>query len=325
MRILIIGFGSIARKHIRCIQNTCPDVEIMLLRRKINADDAPPQVNQSTSLAECIGWSPTHVIICTPTSLHLEFLQDLIAAQIPILVEKPLSSPDRRHIKELQDLLILRPDIFVAYPYRFHDIFKQMKLFLSAHSSSYWNIERGYDLRKWQDYATSYTHSYAARNALGGGALATLCHELDMFISILGYPDTILGHTINSGLLGIESHDIAQYTLQWHDCITATFRINLLDHLNHMTISGLTTDGTIGCVSFTPHNQGEHIPTDLFASQSSGAIAVGYPFSSLNAAYQEQINAFLSLDFTRLCSLQDGINSMMVMLKINDFDFTRIQ
>jgi predicted dehydrogenase len=94
LRIALIGAGAISRTHLQAATET-PEVQIVAL-----ADPNPA----AQSLAEAFGipWRPDHhavlaqdkpqaAIVATPNALHVPVALDCIAADVAVLVEKPIA------------------------------------------------------------------------------------------------------------------------------------------------------------------------------------------------------------------------------------------
>ena len=93
MKILIIGLGSIARKHIKVLQELQNDVIIFALRSSssskeekgitsiLNIDDLPA--------------IPDFIIISNPTNLHEEAIRKAIDFKVPLFIEKPVFESHR--------------------------------------------------------------------------------------------------------------------------------------------------------------------------------------------------------------------------------------
>ena len=89
MKALVIGLGSIARKHIAALRMLDPDVEIVALRSNPHASEEEGVKNAYT-LAEAVGEKPDFVIVSTPTACHGDTIETALAIGVPLFIEKPL-------------------------------------------------------------------------------------------------------------------------------------------------------------------------------------------------------------------------------------------
>lgn len=90
MNVLIVGLGSIARKHIAALRSLEPEVQIYALRstRFSNSVDG---VTDLFSMKEVEEYSFDFAIISNPTSEHQKTIQQMGVLNIPLFIEKPLS------------------------------------------------------------------------------------------------------------------------------------------------------------------------------------------------------------------------------------------
>ena len=89
MKVLIIGLGSIGRKHIAALRRYVSDVEIYALRSDIKSFPYE-DVTDFYQWDEVLKLSYDFVIISNPTSMHRSTIEKLQALNIPLFIEKPL-------------------------------------------------------------------------------------------------------------------------------------------------------------------------------------------------------------------------------------------
>lgn len=89
MKVLIIGLGSIAQKHIQAIRSIRPDAEIYALRSSANASIIPDVRNIYTT-AEIENNKFEFILISNPTALHHQTISRLLQYNIPLFIEKPI-------------------------------------------------------------------------------------------------------------------------------------------------------------------------------------------------------------------------------------------
>ena len=85
MKVLVIGLGSIARKHIAALQSLKVDAEIYAFRSNLNAvieEGVENIYNLDNSTIEF-----DFAIISNPTHLHREFIEKLAHKGIPLFIE----------------------------------------------------------------------------------------------------------------------------------------------------------------------------------------------------------------------------------------------
>lgn len=88
MKVLIIGLGSIAQKHIAALRKTGP-VEIFALRSSRDSGNYEEVINVY-DFAEVKTVDPDFFLISNPTSKHATVIEELIKFKRPFFIEKPL-------------------------------------------------------------------------------------------------------------------------------------------------------------------------------------------------------------------------------------------
>jgi predicted dehydrogenase len=88
VNILIIGLGSVARKHITAIRELIAHAEIYALRSSANAS-VYEEVKNIYSLTE-MTVKPDFVIISNPTKFHEVTILQVLQLGCPLFVEKPV-------------------------------------------------------------------------------------------------------------------------------------------------------------------------------------------------------------------------------------------
>jgi predicted dehydrogenase len=87
MNILIVGLGSIARKHIEAIQFLNFNATIYALRSTNNVVNEEGIINVFS--LDYLDIKFDFAIISNPTHLHFEYIQLLAKKNIPLFIEKP--------------------------------------------------------------------------------------------------------------------------------------------------------------------------------------------------------------------------------------------
>ena len=94
IRLALIGFGLIGRRHAEIIRRT-PELELVAIvepdtqaQQAAQRLQAPIYPDLASMLAQA---SPDAVVLATPTPLHLEQALACITARLPVLIEKPIA------------------------------------------------------------------------------------------------------------------------------------------------------------------------------------------------------------------------------------------
>jgi len=106
MRPLIIGTGSIGQRHIQNLQSPHAVSQFLLLRDRAREDDFSRslEANVVGDMEAALSCAPDFAVIATPSARHIDSLVPLIAAGIPVYIEKPVVTT-RKHIAQLRSQL----------------------------------------------------------------------------------------------------------------------------------------------------------------------------------------------------------------------------
>lgn len=224
MNILIVGLGSIAKKHIEAIQTLKIEAKIFALRSNLNAK-IEEGIENIYSL-EDIKLFFDFAIISNPTYLHYEFIEKLGNKNVPLFIEKPAVSTLENvnvllHIINKKQLLS-----YVACNLRFHPciVFLKSKIDSEFLRINEVNVYCGSYLPDWRP-GKDFRTIYSANAIMGGGVHLDLFHELDYTTWILGFPNKSRSILRNNSSLEIDAIDYANYVLEYND-FTATVILN---------------------------------------------------------------------------------------------------
>ena len=104
MKILIIGFGSIGKRHVNnLIQNTDCEIIICSKRKNIRFSDQK-KFKVSNSLEKCLLEKPDAAFITNETAFHIPVAIKMAKAGLDLFIEKPLSN-STNGIKTLQKIV----------------------------------------------------------------------------------------------------------------------------------------------------------------------------------------------------------------------------
>lgn len=155
-----------------------------------------------------------YAFICGPTSKNFFVVRDCINKKRNIFVEKPF-------ILSLKNFLLLKKKITkfnlkisVGYQRRFHPLVLKLKEMLEKNSK---NKKKKVFIRvksyvpDWHKYE-DFKNLYACKKKLGGGALFTECHEIDLCLYLFGMPRKIYCKKYFSKKIGIDVE--TSYTLK---------------------------------------------------------------------------------------------------------------
>lgn len=215
MNVLVVGLGSIGRKHVKVLKELEPDCEIYALRSKVNASHEN-NIKNIYSVKD-IPWDVDFIIISNPTVFHGGTIEKLIGLNKPFFIEKPV-------LHDINDLAltifetIKTNNIFtyVGCPLRFHPCISFVRNYLEVNNPrlNEVNIYCGSYLPDWRP-ERNFRETYSAQPDLGGGAHLDLIHEIDYAYYLFGKPQDVLSLFRNVSSLSIPAIDYAHYCLSY--------------------------------------------------------------------------------------------------------------
>jgi predicted dehydrogenase len=222
LRVAIVGYGSIGRRHCENLGKLGVRRPIVV-RRRASANPAftpPDDVVVLHSVEEAIKSGVDLAIVCNPTSLHVATARQLVAARIPVLIEKPLAARLDEAEAFVGDAESVAANVGMAYCLRYHPAYALAREYVSQGrlgrlaGAAAWFESYLPDWHPWEDYR----QSYAARAELGGGVLPTLDHEIDFLLWCFGLPTSYSATTSRSGTLDADVDDQACVTMRYPGC-----------------------------------------------------------------------------------------------------------
>jgi len=169
MRVLVIGSGSIGRRHSDNLATLGADVTTLSWR--------------AAGLAGALAAmdATEAVVVATATDVRLPLIEAAAARGLPIYVEKPLAFA----LGEVEAIAAAAAPVagrsLLGYMMRYHPALRALAA-MDLSDVFQFALTIGHDVTQWRaDWR--FSDSYAAR-AAGGGVLLDLCHELDMALCL---------------------------------------------------------------------------------------------------------------------------------------------
>lgn len=289
-KALVVGSGSIARRHLANFRQLLPGAEVGCVSAsgRSLSDGETTATTQLQSMAAAIAWSPDLAVVASPAPLHLEHARQLLEAGVPVLIEKPLSDSLERVRAEAPLLTLYRDRIEVAYNLRFLSSAKRMKTLIDDVCVGRIlgiQIEVGQYLPDWRPQA-DYRSQVSANRSLGGGVLLELSHELDYLTWLFGRFDKVFCIATNSGQLEIDVEDRADILLSRGD-LTAQVHMDFLQRRASRSCRVIGSTGTL---------QWDLIANRIVLEQPSGDVVLfSDPSVDRNDMYIELLRGFIEL------------------------------
>ena len=223
MKVLIIGFGSIGKRHyevllqISQVQNidlvTKQNIENKICYKNLEGVD---NINQYD-----------YFVISSETNKHFEqlkFLEENVKNKL-ILCEKPL-------FESKKDLEIKNNKVFLGYVLRFHPLLEKLKEFVKNENIILVNSKCGQYLASWRPH-TDYKNCYSAKKEEGGGVLLDLSHEIDYVQWLCGQINEIKSYQVKVSDLEINSDDLTMLIGKTNKNIFVNISIDYISKNTH--------------------------------------------------------------------------------------------
>lgn len=185
MKVLVIGFGSIGRRH----------AENLLRRRDVREVSVQTRRPESLSAVRGLrpaqpGARPDAVFICSETARHAQDAMPYARRGVPLFIEKPLAHHSSAAARLIRAARRGGAPVFVAYNLRFLGALQRLKAIIAGKKLGKLcaaRIEAGQWLPDWRP-GRDWRAGYSADAARGGGAALDLSHELDYMRWLFGQP-----------------------------------------------------------------------------------------------------------------------------------------
>jgi predicted dehydrogenase len=214
-RVLIVGLGSIGKRHLRLARELLPNADIRVLRHQ-RANDIPENSNGCFfNIEDAIGFAPQIAVIATPATFHIETAVALASTGTHLLIEKPLSSSLVGVSNLIETCQKQGLTLLTGYNLRFLPSLQKFRELLSEDVVGEVlsvRCEIGQYLPSWRP-DDDYRNGVSAKRELGGGVLLELSHELDYLRWIFGEVEWVSATLSKQSNLDLDVEDTAHITL----------------------------------------------------------------------------------------------------------------
>jgi len=310
INILIVGFGSIGKRHFDNL-NRIGGVEASVLTRR---NILLPETRVYHSMAQAVNEQFDAVFITNETALHVPTAIAFAERGCHLFMEKPVAD-------SLQDVdrltaLVRKHNLkaMVGYNMRFHPAVMRGKdlvregiigRVISA------RVEAGQYLPDWHP-GEDYRQSYSASKAKGGGVILDLSHELDYAGWFFGKASKVFSFSSKRGELEIETEDNAEIMIEFQNGVWCQVHLDYLQRYPGRSFKLIGTEGTVEA-DLTTHKM-----RVFQAGKAEWAeLDMGADFQT-NEMYLDEVRHFIDcLNGTvesPLISLEDGIKVLQIAL-----------
>ncbi len=251
-RILIVGLGSIGKRHLRLARELMPDADIRVLRHQA-VNEIPEFSNGVFSIIdEAITFEPQIAIISSPAPFHISTAQALAEVGVHLLIEKPLSASIDGVQHLIQTCQKQGAVLLTGYNLRFLPSLQRFRELVGEKIIGKVlsvRCEIGQYLPSWRP-DSDYRLGVSARRELGGGALLELSHDIDYLRWIFGEVEQISAWVGRQSELEIDVEDTAHLILNFSakddgHRLVGTLSLDLLRHDTTRLCTAIGENGSL--------------------------------------------------------------------------------
>lgn len=314
--ILIVGTGSIGRRHIQCLKelgasNICicdPDKDNRALTENLYSIES-----SFVSLDEALERDYDVAIVAAPNHLHSAIACKIIKKGIDLIIEKPIEI-NIENAYEIQKKVIDNNVIcLVAYCLRFDPVMQQIQGILKSGSLGKIysaDISVGQYLPEWRP-DIDYRNVYSAKKSQGGGVCLDLSHEFDYFRWLFGEVKEVKSFAGKISALEIDVEDICESILV---CEKGTVGRIHLDYLSRMPRRRLYINGSEGIIEY------DFISSELKVYQVDSELCKYKRFNiERNVLFKSQLKHFFDCVKERkqpMVTVDDAIRTLKLAIEI---------
>lgn len=214
-RILIVGHGSIGKRHLRLARELFPHADIRVLRHQERASIPEYSNGCFSGIDQAVEFAPHIAVIASPAPFHMASAQRLAATGTHLLVEKPLAACEDGIVELLDSMHAQGKVLLIGYNLRYLPSLQKFRDLLRAKEIGRVlsvRCEIGQYLPSWRP-GSDYRQSVSARRELGGGALLELSHEIDYLRWIFGEIENVTARISRQSSLDVDVEDTAHLIL----------------------------------------------------------------------------------------------------------------
>jgi predicted dehydrogenase len=312
-RILVVGTGSIGRRHITNLVSLGAQVSAYRYRGAVDPDPLPAAVDVVPNLDRALGEPGDGVVVANSTDKHMEVASAVAHHGKALFIEKPIATS----LEGVGDLSrgIARRNLVVevGFMLRFHPNVQWMIELLSQGQMGEIHHARaavGQFLPDWRP-GTDHRMGYGARRQTGGGVIFDLMHDLDLVSFLLGEVEDVSAMTRHVPSLEIETEAIAQIVIRLRSGILAQVQ---LDYVRPTYERVLEIVGSLGCLKW------DYVEGTVTLSKAGSDRAIVHrvpPGFERNTMYVNHMRHFLDRIKTPGppgASFADGVRALRIAL-----------
>lgn len=299
MKVLIIGYGSIGKRHYEVLSKFSQIQSMDLItKQKIENKKCYKSFEEIKNINKY-----DYFVIATETNKHFEqlkYLEDNLKDKL-IFCEKPL-------FETRKNLLIKKNKVFIGYVLRFHPLLEKLKALLVDETVIKVNVDCGQYLPAWRPNS-DYKDCYSAKKTEGGGVLLDLSHEIDYVQWLFGKIAEIKSYQVKISDLEIDSDDLMMLIGKTNNNVFVNISIDYISKITHRRMHVDTLNGSYEL---------DFITNKLLTKNKVG-LEEKYDFPNLERNYLfEQMHTSILTHNQNICDYQNGLAVMDTISTIQE-------
>jgi predicted dehydrogenase len=251
MRAIILGAGSIGRRHLRNVLALGHEVVAVFDPDGARLEEVRPLVPGGCRLvteeADAFGRDADAALICSPTHRHLDQARAALGRGWHVFVEKPLSHTLEGTATLVEEAARSGRTVLVGCNLRFLPSLVLVKRLVEEGRIGRPLAARahcGYYLPFWRPH-TDYRQGYGAKQATGGGIILDSIHEFDYLMWLLGRPREVFAYAGKVSSLEIDTEDNADVLMRFDYGTVANVHLDYLQRTYRRSCDLIGEDGVI--------------------------------------------------------------------------------
>ena len=317
MKALVIGYGSIGKRHVENLVSYKNYDVIIVTKQK----DIPKmrRVKIFDNLDDAINEKPKIALITNETRFHIQVATKLAKNEINLFIEKPLSD-SLKGITTLQKIIKKKKLVtMVGCNFRFFPPIMNIKKIISRNEIGRIisvQVENGSYLPDWHPYE-DYSKGYAARKKLGGGVILTQIHELDYLRWFFGLVSEVRSFSGKFSDLDIDVDDTSASILKFKNNVICELH---LDFFQRPQFKRCKIRGTKGIIEWDSDSNNVRVFNSRIKKWKKVNIKNNYNLKSktnINRMYKDELKHFLKCVESKrktINTFRDAVNTLKIAL-----------
>jgi predicted dehydrogenase len=231
--ILVVGSGSVGKRHARNFSAlgckiSCVDPRLDRLD-DLRKETLVVEAYETLELALSSHHHFDGVAICSPPNAHVSQSIAAIAAGIPVLLEKPVST-DIESARRLEVVALESGvPLLLGYTWRWWMPLRRVRELLEKKTLGdlfHVQFHMSAHLADWHPWEP-YQNFFMASSALGGGALLDESHWIDLALWLFGMPNNLTGNVDKLSHLEIDSDDNVDVLMAYSNHLRVSLHLDI--------------------------------------------------------------------------------------------------